>query len=59
MGLNPDEQDHLLSEFQNLKDASSYGLSERHVKQLDNKQGTCHHCGSLQYKKNESTPKSR
>ncbi len=52
VSLNPDEQDNLLSKLQNLKDTSSYGLLERHVKQLDNKQGTCPHCGSLRYKKN-------
>jgi len=57
VSLNPDEQDNLLSEHQNVKDTSSYGLLERHVKQLDNKQGTCPHCLSLRYKKNDKDKK--
>jgi len=52
LSLNPVAQDNLLSELQNLKDMSGYGLLERHVKQLDNKQGICPHCESLQYRKN-------
>lgn len=50
--LNPEAQSNLLAELQNLKDTSDYGLMDRHVKQLDNKQGVCPHCRSLRYKKN-------
>lgn len=52
VSLKPETQESLLSELQDLKDTSDYGLLERHVKQLDNRQGTCPHCGSLHYKKN-------
>jgi len=52
VSLKPEDQDSLLTELQELKDTSDYGLLERHVKQLDNKQGTCPYCQSLHYKKN-------
>lgn len=50
--LNPDKQNDLLQELHGLQDTSKYNLLERHVQQLDNKQGICPHCGSLQYYKN-------
>ena len=51
-GLDAKRQDSLLSELQDLKDASDFDLLEVRAKQLDNKQGACPRCGSLKYKKN-------
>ena len=51
-GLAPKRQDSLLSELQDLKEASDFDLLEVRAKQLDNKQGACPRCGSLKYKKN-------
>lgn len=53
--LNLQEQERLLSELQDLKDTSDFGLLEVRVKQLDNKQGACPFCSSLKYKKNGKT----
>lgn len=52
VNLSPDIQSNLLLDLQNLQDTSNYRLLERHVEQLDNKQGTCPHCSSLHYRKN-------
>lgn len=50
--LPPESQSTLLFELQNLKDSSDYGLLERRISQLDNKQGACPHCGNIRYKRN-------
>jgi len=49
--LDSESQNSLLSSLQKIKDSSDYGLLDRHVNQLNNKQGCCPHCESLSYKK--------
>jgi transposase-like protein len=50
--LSADAQDTILQELQEIKDTSDIGLLDIRAKQLDNKQGSCPHCGNLKYKKN-------